>query len=102
MNIQGWKDQYDAICYRLANEKENLVTLIKCMANELLEKEGFDKFVKLEESGLLLGLDDNGETIVGWADCWSIDLIDLPIDELRDMGSSLYWDKYEVVNNKEY
>lgn len=97
METKVWKDQYDAVCYRLANEKETLVTLIKCMANDLLEKEGIEHFIGLSGSEWSLGVCDDENSIVAWADGWHSDLIDLPIDELREIGDSLYWENYEIV-----
>lgn len=97
METKVWKDQYDAISYRLANEKDKMVTLIKAKANDILEKEGFENLIGLNGSEFTLGLDTHEEGIVAWADGWFSDLIDLGIDELIEIAESLYIDSYEVV-----
>lgn len=99
METKVWKDQYDSVSYRIANEKEQLVTLIKTKANDILEKEGFENFIGLNGSEFALGIDSQEEHIVAWADGWFSDLIDLQIDELIEICDSLYYDNYEVVKN---
>lgn len=97
METKVWKDQYDAISYRIANEKDKMVTLIKARANDILEQEGFENFIGLNGSEFALGLDTHEESIVAWADGWYSDLIDLKIDELIEVCDSLYWENYEIV-----
>ena len=97
METKVWKDQYDAVSYRIANEKERLVTLIKAKANDLLEKEGIDNFIGLNGSEFALGLDTHEDGIVAWADGWYSDLIDLSFDDLIAIAESLYIDSYEIV-----
>lgn len=99
MEIKVWRCQYDSVSYRIANEKERLVTLIKTMANDILEKEGFENFIGLNGSEFALGMDSQDEHIVAWGDGYSSDLIDLKIDELIDICDSLYYESYEVVKN---
>lgn len=99
MEIKVWRCQYDSVSYRIANEKERLVTLIKTMANDILEKEGFENFIGLNGSEFALGMDSQEEHIVAWGDGDFSDLIDLKIDELIDICDSLYYDSYEVVKN---
>ena len=97
METKVWKDQYDAISYRIANEKERLVTLIKTKANDILEQEGFENFIGLNGSEFALGMDSQEEHIVAWGDGYFNDLIDLKIDELIEIAESLYIDSYEIV-----
>ena len=97
METKVWRDQYDAISCCIANEKDKMVTLIRTMANDILEKEGFENFIGLNGSEFSLGLDTHEEGIVAWADGWYSDLIDLGIDELIEICDSLYYDNYEVV-----
>lgn len=97
MEAKVWKDEYDAISCCIANEKGKMVTLIKTIANDILEKEGFENFIGLNGSEFSLGLDTHEEGIVAWADGWYSDLIDLGIDELIEICDSLYYDNYEVV-----
>lgn len=99
MEIKVWRCQYDSVSYRIANEKERLVTLIKTMANDLLEKEGFENFIGLNGCEFALGMDSQDEHIVAWGDGYFSDLIDLKIDELIEICDSLYYDSYEVVKN---
>ena len=99
METKVWKDQYDAISYRIANEKEQLVTLIKTKANDILDKEGYDYFIGLDGGEFALGMDSHSEHIVAWGDGYFNDLIDLTIDELIEICDSLYYDNYEVVKN---
>ena len=99
MEIKVWRCHYDSVSYRIANEKERLVTLIKTMANDILEKEGFENFIGLNGSEFALGMDSQEEHIVAWGDGYFSDLIDLKIDELIDICDSLYYDSYEVVKN---
>lgn len=97
MDAKVWRCQYDSVSYRIANEKERLVTLIKTKANEILEKEGFENFIGLNGSEFALGMDSQEEHIVAWGDGYFSDLIDLKIDELIEICDSLYYDSYEIV-----
>jgi hypothetical protein len=96
MNIRAWKDQCDAVRMRIANEKQNLVTLIKTRANEIMEKEGVENFIGLEGCEWVLGMDTHDEHLVAWGDGIHSDLADLTVDELSDMVQSLYWENYET------
>lgn len=98
MDIKTWKDQCDAVSYRIANEKENLVDLIKTRASEILEKEGTDKFIRCDGSEWYLGLDSQEEEIVAWGDGLYSDLVDLTISELHEIMQALYWDNFEAFD----
>jgi hypothetical protein len=98
MDIKTWKDQCDAVRMRIANEKRNLVDLIKTRASEILEKEGTGKFIQCDGSEWILGLDTQGENIVAWGDGIYSDLIDLTVDELLEIVGSLYWDNFEAFD----
>ena len=97
MNIKAWKDQCDAVRMRIAKEKDELVTLIKTMGDEILKKEGTEHFIGMDGSEWTLGLDTQGESIVAWGDGIYSDLIDLTVDELLEIVGSLYWDNYEIT-----
>lgn len=97
METKVWRDQYDAISCCIANEKDKMVTLIRTMANDILEKECFENFIGLNGSEFALGLDTHEDGIVAWADGWYSDLIDLSFDDLIAICDSLYYDNYEVV-----
>lgn len=99
MDAKVWKCQYDAVCYRIANEKERLVTLIKTKANEILDKEGFENFIGLEGAYFTLGMDSQEEHIVAWGDGYFSDLIDLKIDDLIEICDSLYYGSYQVFKD---
>ena len=68
MDAKVWKCQYESVSYRIADEKERLVTLIKTKANDILEKEGFENFIGLNGSEFALGMDSQEEHIVAWVD----------------------------------
>ena len=89
MNINAWNDQLDAVKLRLANEKDELVTLIKAFVNDALSKEGFDKRVKIYGTEFCLGLDDLEDQIVAWSDDLMIELFTLSYEELLDIASKL-------------
>lgn len=98
MEIKVWRDQYDAISCCIANERNKMVTLIRTMANDILEKEGFENFIGLTGSEFSLGrLDTQVESIVACGDGYFSDLIDLTIDELIEICDSLYIGGYEIV-----
>ena len=98
METKVWRDQYDAISCCIANEKDKMVALIRTMANDILEKEGFENFIGLNGSEFSLGrLDIQVESIVVCGDGYFSDLIDLKIDELIEICDSLYCNNYEVV-----
>lgn len=99
METKVWKDQYDSVSYRIANEKEQLVTLIKTKANDILEKEGYENFIGLERAYFTLGMDSQEEHIVAWGDGYFNDLIDLKIDDLIEICDSLYYDSYQVFKD---
>lgn len=96
MNIRAWKDHCDAVRMRIAREKEELVTLVKTMSDEILKKEGTGHFIGLNGSEWTLGLDSHEESIVAWGDGIYSDLSDLTVDELLDITDSLYSDSYET------
>lgn len=97
MDTKVWKDQYDAVALRIANEKDKLVTLIKAKANHILTVHGIDKFIGLTASEWSLGLDSQEEHIVAYGDGIFQDLADLTIYELQEIGDSLYYGNFEVV-----
>ena len=96
MDTKVWKDQYDAVALRIANEKDKLVTLIKAKTDDIL-KQGEGDFVGLFGSEWSLGLDSQEEHIVAYGDGIFQDLADLTIYELQEIGDSLYYGNYEIV-----
>lgn len=89
------EDQFDMVCGNIRSEVDTLVTLIKTMANEVLEFEGVDNSIELGD--YTLGLDTEGKNIVCWFDdYWFCDINDLSVDELMFIGESLYQENYNV------
>lgn len=97
MDTKVWKDQYDAVALRIANEKDKLVTLIKAKANHILTVHGVDNFIGLEASEWSLGLDSQEEHVVAYGDGVTVELDSLHVDDLQEIGDSLYYGNFEIV-----
>ena len=89
MNINAWNDQLYAVKLRLANEKDELVTLIKTFVNDALAKEGFDNRVKIYGTEFCLGLNELEGQIVAWSNDLMIELSNLSYEKLLDIASKL-------------
>ena len=96
LNIKSWKKQFDDLSLRVKNDKDILITLIKTRANEIFNERDSNISIGFEDSEFCLTTND--DKIVAYdSGPFCYDLIKLNLEELLEIGTALYDEKFEVL-----